>query len=94
MLHLALLKHHQDYDRKTGFSSWGGGVCGNVYQRGMDDTTFVNGVMIHPPFIFDITDTSNQQMRINVQCSDNDLVIEGSGGEKTTFLQFIRLGDT
>ena len=79
---------------QDGGSSWGGGVCGNVYQRGMDNTTFSNGVMIHPPFIFDITDTSNQQMRINVQCSDNDIIIEGSAGEKTTFLQFIRLGDT
>ena len=76
-----------------GGSTWGGGVAGNVYMWEMSSTK-TNGVMTYPPFLLDITNTSNNQMRINIQNSNDDIIIEGSAGEKTTYIQFIRLGDT
>jgi len=76
-----------------GGSNWTGGVCGEVYQREMSATN-TNGVMIHPPFLLDIANTTNNKIRCGIVQTNDNIIIEGSSGEKTTFIQFIRLGDT
>ena len=67
--------------------------CNQVYEQ-IADTSGENLANTYSEFQFDVTNTSTHKCRFRVNAYDSDVTTVGDSNTNSTFMKFIRLGDT